>query len=74
MHKRKYSKYHRKPTRLERGFFSVDPRQLERARKADRFGDSVIKAILWFGYGFALMSWFVAVNGVILFSQMLKTK
>lgn len=44
------------------------------ARRADQAADAFLKGTLWLGYGFALVSWFVAVNTVILFTQMLKCK
>jgi len=75
MRNRYYSRQPRKPVRQARkGRFFMDSSHLERAQKADCVANSVVKAILWFGYGFALVSWFVAVNGVILFSQMMKVK
>ncbi len=74
MRNRYYSRQPRTSVRQERGAFFVDSSHMERAQKADRVVNSALKAILWFGYGFALFSWFVAVNGVILFSQMMKIK
>ena len=44
------------------------------ASRADQAADAVLKGTLWLGYGFALVSWFIAVNTVILFTQMLKCK
>ena len=44
------------------------------AGRADQAADAVLKGTLWFGYGFALVAWFIAVNTVILFAQMLKCK
>jgi hypothetical protein len=43
-------------------------------QQVDRVLTSVLKGLLWLGYGVGLISWFVAANGVILFSQMLKIK
>lgn len=74
MRNRYYSRQPRQPVRQEKGDFFMDSSHLEHAQKADRVANSVLKAILWFGYGFALVSWFVAVNGIILFSQMMKVK
>ena len=44
------------------------------ASRADQAADAVLKGTLWLGYGFALVAWFVAVNTVILLSQMMKCK
>ncbi|MGB1949835.1 MAG: hypothetical protein ACPHQ9_03600 [Marinobacter sp.] len=60
--------------RQKKDAFFVDSPALERMQKADRAVNSALKAILWLGYGFALASWFVAVNIVILFAQLLKMK
>ncbi|GAA3952566.1 hypothetical protein [Allohahella marinimesophila] len=45
-----------------------------RAQQIDRALTVVLKAALWIGYGSALACWFVAVNAIILFSQMLNAK
>ena len=65
------------PVRQGKGAFGIELPTLEhfqKAQKVERVADSVVRGILWLGYGFALVSWFVAVNGVILFSQILKIK
>jgi hypothetical protein len=69
-----YSRKPRKPIRNAReAFYPAYPTSI-RIQQTDQVLTSVLKGMLWLGYGFALVSWFVAVNGVILFSQILKIK
>lgn len=69
-----YSPKHRKPTKNARRAFCPEPPMSACLRQVNRVSDSVLKGLLWHGYGVALVSWFFAVNVVILFSQLLKCK
>jgi|AntRauTorcE11898_2_1112593.scaffolds.fasta_scaffold08581_4 hypothetical protein len=69
-----YSRKPRKPIRsAKEAFYPASP-TFDRMQQVDRVLTSVLKGLLWLGYGVGLISWFVAANGVILFSQMLKIK
>ena len=74
MRHRSYYRKQNRSFRPARKFIDTGSSTLDSARRADRAADAVLKGALWLGYGFALVSWFVAVNTVILFTQMLKCK
>ena len=65
---------HNGPCKPARTFINPDASTSGYTRQADQAADAVLKGTLWLGYGFALVTWFVAVNTVIVFTQMLKCK
>jgi hypothetical protein len=69
-----YSRKLREQIRKTIEAFCPDSSTLNRVQTMDRVLTSVVKTLIWLGYGIALVSWFVAANGVIVFSRVLKSR
>jgi len=69
-----YSRKQNGPFKPARKFIDPDALNSGFVRRVDQAANLALKGTLWLGYGFALVAWFVAVNTVIVFSQMRKCK